>query len=642
MRTRPLQPARVDFSDPAAPSAPDYGDVYHARAGALAQARHVFLGGNGLPTRWQGRTRFVILETGFGLGNNFLATWAAWRADPQRCERLVFISIEKHPLRRDDLARAHASSALPELAGQLLAAWPVLTPNLHALDFEQGRVRLLLALGDARDWLRELVATVDAFYLDGFSPAQNPELWDGHLLRLLGRLAAPDASAATWSVARPVRDGLQAAGFTVERVPGFASKGRMSVARYAPVHRPTVPAGRVALAPQAREVLVVGAGLAGAACAAALAREGLHCQVLDAAATPAASGSGNPGGLYHGTLNPDDGLHARFNRAAALATQRLLQRLPALPWHQPGLLRLETQRPPAQMRALLQRQGLPEDYVQALDADTAAALSGLPLSSAAWYYPGGGALPPQALTRALLDEAGARLLLQRAVAALRTEGGRWQALDAQGGVIAEADALVLAAGHRTPELLATLDGGTALPWVAQRGQLTALARDARPPRLPVAGAGYALADGQGGLWCGATGHDGDTDPALRPADQLANLAQWAALSGQPLEALAAAPLSGRVAWRLLTPDRLPVVGGLPDPARPPERADQVRFWPRRAGLVVCSGLGSRGISWAALCGEVAAAWLTGAPQPLEAGLLDALDPARFGVRAQRLGSPVSD
>lgn len=128
MKTAPIIPAVVDFSDARAPLSPTYGDHYHTPSGAYGQARHVFLGGNQLPARWSGRTRFVVLETGFGLGTNFLATWAAWRADPARCERLIFISLEKHPLRREDLARAQAGSPEPELAQALIDAWPPLTP----------------------------------------------------------------------------------------------------------------------------------------------------------------------------------------------------------------------------------------------------------------------------------------------------------------------------------------------------------------------------------------------------------------------------------------------------------------------------------------------------------------------------------
>ena len=143
MKTAAVVPAALEFDADGIAFSARYGDRYHPRHGALAQAAHVFLGGNGLPARWQGRERFVIVETGFGLGNNFLATWDAWRSDPHRCERLHFISIEAHPLRADDLKRAHAASPLPTLASALAAAWPPLTPNLHRLAFDAGRVELL-------------------------------------------------------------------------------------------------------------------------------------------------------------------------------------------------------------------------------------------------------------------------------------------------------------------------------------------------------------------------------------------------------------------------------------------------------------------------------------------------------------------
>lgn len=630
MKTQPILPAQVDFSDAQAPQAPAFGDVYHARAGAFAQARHVFLGGNGLPERWAGRTRFVILETGFGLGNNFLASWAAWRDDPARCERLVFISIEKHPLRRDDLVRAHAASPEPALAAQLTAAWPPLTHNLHGLSFENGRVQLLLALGDIRAWLPELVAEVDAFYLDGFAPARNPDMWDPYTLKLLGRLAAPAATAATWSVARDVREGLTSAGFAVEKAPGFAAKGQMSVARFQPRHLPQRPAARAPLAPSAGQALVIGAGLAGAACAWALREQGIASLVLDTHGAPAQGSSGNPGGLFHGTLNPDDGLHARFNRAAALATRHALDRLPALRWLQQGLLRLEFARDLASMQGLIARLGLPADYVQALAPDVATALAGLPCVQPAWFYPGGGALPPAEYVQTLLEASRAELRLGQGVARLARVGDSWQALDGEGRLLAEAQALVLAGGHRSLELLQPLQPGADWPLWRQRGQLSALARATPLPSLPLAGAGYALADGRGGLWCGATAQDEDMEPDLREADHQQNLAQWAALAG--LSEPPRAPLAGRVGWRLLAPDRLPVVGGL---AEAPGEQDQVRFVPRVPGLVVCTALASRGIGWAALCGQVVAARLSGAPIPLEASLLDAIDPARFQVRQQR-------
>ena len=196
MKTEPIVPARIAF-DGAVPLAPDFGDRYHAEAGALEQAHHVFLRGNGLPQRWAGQRRFTIVETGFGLGNTDPATWDAWRREPHRCERLDFVSIDRHPPDRADLARAQAASPLRELADRLVASWPPLTPNLHRLDFDG--VRLLLGFGDVAALLPRLVLRADAFFLDGFAPGRNPAMWQRRVFKALGRLAAPGATAAAFA-----------------------------------------------------------------------------------------------------------------------------------------------------------------------------------------------------------------------------------------------------------------------------------------------------------------------------------------------------------------------------------------------------------------------------------------------------------
>ena len=575
-----------------------------------ALASQVFVTGNGLPGRWQGRERFVVLDTGFGLGHNFLATWDAWRQDPARCERLVFVSVEAQPPQREAL-----SHAPPELAAQLAERWPPLTPGLHTLSFEGGRVELLLGLGDTRALLRELVLQADAIGLDGIAPSHGSERWDPYLLKSLARLAAAGATAASGSTERSLRDGLGAAGFEVERE--SKSESDMTVARYAPRHTPQRPAGREPIAPGARRAVVVGAGLAGAACALALARQGVACTVVDALPGPAQASSGNPAGLFHGTVNPGDGPHARFNRAAALATQQQLAEL-SLP-HQRGLLRLETRLPLAAM------QGAP-GYVQALSADAASALAGTVLTHPAWFYPGGGALDPAAYTRAMLAASGAGLKTGTAVAALREDGGGWSLLGAGGEVVDSAALVVLAGGHGQLPLLGELGEGL----VVQRGQLTHLADAPWCPGVPIAGEGYAIADGRGGVWCGATTQDGDLDPLLRAADQAENLTRYARLAG--LTAAPNAPPGGRVAWRLIAPDRLPLIGGLAAAGTP---AEQLRLQPRRPGLIVCTAFASRGIGWAALAGRLVAALALGAPRPLEAELLDAVDPLRFGLRRAR-------
>ena len=616
------------------PFAPAFGDVYHARAGALTQAQHVFLNGNGLPERWRCRERFVVLETGFGLGNNFLATWQAWREDPARCGRLVFMSVEKHPLRREDLRRAHAASPLPDLASQLVEAWPPLTPNLHTLDFEGGRVRLLLALGDVADWLPELTAQVDALFLDGFAPYRNPQMWDRRVLKALGRLAAPDATAATWSAAREVRDGLAEAGFTVQKAPGFGGKAEMTVARYAPAFVPRRALNRSAGAVTGgRSALVIGAGLAGASAAAALVARGWEVTLIERHARPAAETSGNPAGLFHGVVTPEDGAHARFNRAAALRASQCYRTGLAsgeLQGRLDGLLRLHGEQSLQAMQRWLQQQGLPTGYVQALDAHRASELAQVALNAPAWHYPGGGWLVPATLVQAGLQGVQRTLWLSE-VAALRAADAGWQALDADGRVIAQAAAVLLANAQDALRLLGQPDW----PVNAVRGQVTQL-RSGWSPRLPVAGAGYAIALAGGELLCGATQHPHDMDPALREADHLANLANLQRLSGQTHTLHDVS--GGRVGWRMVSSDRLPLLGAVPDLAVDVARREQPRLLPRRPGLFTLLGLGSRGLTWAPLAGEIVAAWMSGDPLPMESSLLDTVDVARFESRKARLSS----
>ena len=381
MKTAPITPAVISFgANPTeSPVVSEFANSHPAPASALARAHQVYIEGNDLPGRWQGRSRFVVLEIGFGLGHNFLATWDTWRRDPQRCDRLHFVAIENHPARLQDLQQAHAQSAppappaLPTLSAQLLNSWPVLTPNVHRLEFDSGRVTLLLALGDVAELLPGLRTSADAFFLNGFAPACNPNLWQLRILKALYRQAAPGATLAACSTAPALHADLTTAGFA----PVLASRADGSADFTRAVHRPraALRARSVAAsngsAGSARTAVVVGAGLAGAAAAQALARQGLQVTVLETCAEAASRASGNAVGLFHGTVNGDDGRHARLHRAAALMAERIYASAitQGVPGQQAGLLRLE-QRPGglADMQALIARQGWPDNYVQALSA----------------------------------------------------------------------------------------------------------------------------------------------------------------------------------------------------------------------------------------------------------------------------------
>ena len=651
-----LRPARIDFSS-GAPRSLDHGDVYHPAAGAQEQASHVFLQGNGLPQRWQGRRHFCILETGFGLGHNFLATWAAWQADPLSCDNLHYVSLERHPPSRDDLAQSHRlayqdQSSL-ERSSALLAAWPPLLSGLHVLEFhgtqetagtQTGRVHLTLAFGDAHHLLPKLVGSFDAVFLDGFAPRVNPELWDPRLLRTMARLAAPGTTAATWSVAKVVREGLQSAGFAVERAPGFAAKREMTTARFAPVAPRRIPAGR----PQGpwlgeRSALIIGAGLAGAMAAQALAQQGWACTVLDAEHTPAQGASGNPAGLFHGVVHRQDGVHARLHRHAALGAARhygALIRRGAVPGRLDGLVAVRGSDSGAPQSAALEGLDLP-GYAQGLTQQEASACAGADLGGPARHFLQGGWVDPGAVVRHALATAGVRFqggAQAHALQALRSSQGGdviWQVLDKAGTELARAPLVVLATGAGLPLLADHLP--LTLPPMGPLevtcGQLTWFSSGTRLKR-PVSGHGYAVSLPDGRLLCGASLRAGDADPQLQDEDQRWNLNRLQVLTG--LAPPSGAALEGRVSWRVQTPDRLPLIGPAPQADLSPTlRRDQTRFIPRHPGLFIIGALGSRGLIWAPLATRLLCAWVEATPMPLEAELLDAVDPARWLVRQAR-------
>lgn len=618
------------------------------------QAPLACLQAHGLPARWRGRPQFVVLDTAFGLGHNLLAIWDAWRTDPERCDTLHVVAVAEPAPTRADLAQAHASSTLPLLAAAMIESWPPLTPNLHVLDFEQGRLKLLLAVGAAAASLRTLRLQADAICLDA-----TRTVWTRHRLKVVARLAAVGATVTVRNAGTEELDNLPSAGF--ERCLGDSnvdSKGaELCVANYAQRYPPRGPPS---LASQSRHAVVVGAGLAGAAAAQALARQGLSVTVLDREVAPAQRTSGNPAGLFHGSVNAADGHYARLYRAAALAASKEYRaalaggnsdgRNAVVVGQVAGLLRLAPHPGGvAGLRALLQRLGLPADCVDVLDAAAASQLAGVPLQSACWFYPGGGWLAPASWVRHALRTPGITLRCNATVAGLKHDGDVWWLLDAAGAVIERSALVVLANAEDAARLLSPL-GHSPWPLRQTRGQVTHWRIDSeadsqldpqpalqQPLHLPVAGDGYALPL-PGGLLCGATRQEDDFDLRVRIEDHQHNVARLQQLTGL-LPPADAGRWQGRAGLRLHSADNLPIAGAVAASCfAPGQRLDQVRLLPREPGLFVLTALGARGLTLAPLLGRLIAAQATGAPWPLEQDLADAVDPARWIVRAARVSN----
>jgi tRNA 5-methylaminomethyl-2-thiouridine biosynthesis bifunctional protein len=581
-----IVPAELVFDGNGIPYAPAYGDCYHSASGALEQARHVFLAGNDLPSRWQGRD-FVILETGFGLGLNFLATWQAWKANPGR--RLHYVAIEKHPFRLDDLRQLHA--CWPELApfaARLQAQWPLPLPGLHRLDF--GDVVLTLCFGDVQTLLPQLTLAANAIYLDGFAPAKNPEMWSDAVFDALAKLAAPDATLASWSVLDDMMFRLSRQGFRLEKRLGFGTK-RYMLAGQSP--------GAVSPAPtfNARRIAVIGAGIAGASVAHALAKRGHEVVVFEAGPAPAQGASGNLAGVFRPLPALDDSRLARLLRAGFLLGKRQFSELSDARLGWTGALHIarDPQHEETQRRIVAEH-ALPDEFCRFVERGEASALAGWPVELGGWWFPQAGWINPPSLCRALLANIGVRY------------GQRIDSIDD-----IDADEVVIANGIDAPTLVPDLK----LPIRVGRGLVSHVPEAATPPFDIVATRlGYVTPAVDGIRCAGATMASGDRDPAPRLADHVENLYRLEMLLPGFGKALDPATLDGRVSFRPMSPDRLPLVG--------PLAANE--------GLWIIAGFGARGLVFSAICAELLASQIGSEPLPLEADLVAALAPGRFSKK----------
>jgi len=647
-RAMPLQPIPLSRDADGHPYSTLYGDVYASRDGAPAQACHVFMAGNGLPDAWRAREQFVVLETGFGLGTNFLATWQAWRVDGARCRRLHFVSVEKHPLSAQDVLSA-APAELRPLAQLLVQQWPLPIAGLHRLEFDGGAVSLTLALGDAREVVPQLVLGADAIYLDGFAPDRNPELWEPALLKAVARCARPGATLATWCTARAVLNALAEAGFELQLAPGFGRKRHMLTGRYAPRWRtrrhepPDVYRGE-------RSALVIGAGLAGSACAHALTRRGWQVQVVDEGGAPqAAAASALPWGLLHPHLAVDDAPLARLMRAGVAATHAALARTLDAQGRfagetvasRSGVLQLADDEQNFQRwQSAIGQLRLPPAFVQVCDAEAAAAHVGLQPRSGGLWWPQGALVSPRRWRAALLVGS----TLQPGTAhSLHGSANhvQWRVVNAGGRELGSAPVLIVAAALSAPALMGSAHGRVQ----PVRGRITQLQPDAlQALRVPITGDGYLMRDPDGGAWVGATYETAlpDSGEDVPLTDERATAGNLRRIDALLAAALSAAALGTFDAVRCVAHDRLPLAGAVADEDAASALAERLRGahfadLPRRPGLYASYALGSRGLALAPLMAELIAAHIEGEPLPLSRDLAAVVDPARFLLQALRHG-----
>ncbi|GFM64581.1 tRNA 5-methylaminomethyl-2-thiouridine biosynthesis bifunctional protein MnmC [Pseudomonas cichorii] len=646
--------AQIDWDEQGNPHSRAFSDVYFSTESGLEETRHVFLVQNDLRTRFTALPagdRLVIGETGFGTGLNFLCAWQLFQECAHPEARLHFVSVEKFPLSRADLQRALA--LWPELkafAEPLLDQYIAVHEGFQRLVFDEGRVTLTLLIGDALHMLPQLDGQIDAWFLDGFAPAKNPEMWTPELFAELARLSAPDASIGTFTSTGWVRRALNAAGFKMKRVPGIGHKWEVLRGRFiawpeeAPLPSPIKPwFARPAAFEGERKALVIGAGLAGCATAESLARRGWQVSLLERHAQPAQEASGNPQGVLYLKLSAHGTALSQLILSGFGHTRRLLERLQrGIDWDNCGVLQLAFDDKEAQRQQQL-AEAFPEELLHQLDKPSAEARSGVNLSWGGLYFPEGGWVHPPALCHSQVAHPNIKLIAHHEALELRRVDGQWQAWD-QGQMIDSAPVVVLAGAADIKQFAQIAD----LPLKRIRGQITRLPQTEASQVLGtvVCAEGYVAPARLGEHTLGASFDFNSDDLNTNTADHLSNLQLLQEISEDLTARMGAADLpseelQGRAAFRCTSPDYLPIVGPLADKeaftqayAALAKDARQVPdiACPWLDGLYVNSGHGSRGLITAPLSAELIAAWLDNEPLPLPRSVAEACHPNRFALR----------
>ncbi|ENO8808600.1 bifunctional tRNA (5-methylaminomethyl-2-thiouridine)(34)-methyltransferase MnmD/FAD-dependent 5-carboxymethylaminomethyl-2-thiouridine(34) oxidoreductase MnmC [Photobacterium damselae] len=699
-----IENAVLDWNELGTPVSNDFDDVYFSNANGLEETRYVFLQQNGLPDRWNdfSRRRFVVAETGFGTGLNFLALWQQFKAfraeNPDATvKELHFISFEKFPVTLDDLKKAHLSwPELSDLAQQLHAHYPPAVADCHRIILEDGLITLDLWFGDIQDCMPQVwtgdEGIVDAWFLDGFAPSKNLAMWNLDVYKGMRNLARSGCTLATFTAAGFVRRELIEAGFEMKKAKGFGHKREMLTGTIGERSAPSntkpwyhISARAENHAAQAlNDIAIIGGGVASAATALSLVRRGQTVTLYCKDEKPAQGASGNKQGAVYPLLNGNHNALSRFFAPAFVFARQFVEQAAQNSqfdhdWC--GVVQLgfgedtslldassqvlsdgskEHQEKRADMRNKQRIKldkmlagGFPNELICALDHQQTCEVTGVDTGFDGVNYPLGGWLCPKELTRALIEQAQAMGLLtlhtQSEVCKLQQESDqRWQ-LQFTDGQSKQHACVVIANGHRFTDFEQTAN----IPAYSVRGQVSHIPTNEQLGKLKTVLCydGYLTPENpHSHTHCIGASYDRNSvdltfseqnqhDNRQRLIDCLPQ-AEWA-------KSVDVSDNQARVGVRCATRDHLPFMGNvcrydelLTQYENLKEMQASADKVPVYNNLFALIGLGSRGLSSAPLVGEMMASQICGDPLPMPLSVLEALHPGRMWVRKLVKGKAV--
>lgn len=654
--------ANLTWDEQGQPVSTEFDDIYFSKTSGLDETYYVFLKHNNLLERFRniGNNQcFVIGETGFGSGLNFLSAWQLFEEAAPHQARLHFISVEKYPLTVKDLQQALCLwDGLAKFSQELINQYIAIHEGYQNFIFANGRVVLTLLVGDVHEQLPKLNATVDAWFLDGFSPAKNPQMWTDDLFKQLARLSKPTTSLATFTSAGFVRRGLHQVGFVIEKDKGFANKREMlygyfqGIIESRPNCRNITPPWYNRLAETYfanRTAIVIGAGVAGAASAASLAARGWQVTVLERNHDIALEGSGNAQGILYLKLSAHQTLQSRLLIEGFGYTRRLLESLTnqgklvkGEDWQDCGVLQLAFD-DKEQKRQQQLAEAFSSSLLYPVDQQQANQLAGLTVNNNGLFFPEGCWVKPRKLCQALLNHLNIKVLCNQNVVSLDYQVTHWNVLNDE-NALSTADIVVLAGAAETKQFTMT----NQLPIKAIRGQTTELpvTDSSQALSIIVCSDGYISPARDNKHCLGATFNFHATDLALSNKEHQENIQTLKTISLDladrlQVDHLDINNLQGRAAYRCTATDYLPLVGPIADRDKFLQDYQVLIKDSKKIPNIPChwiKGLflniahGSRGLITAPLCGEMLSSWIENESFPIEQDLMDACHPNRFYIR----------
>ncbi len=644
-----LNQPKIQWSDTGSPSSEQYGDVYYnneSSTSGIEESRMVFLDGIGAPDVWQGKDTFTIVETGFGTGLNFFNTWQLWQQTAATNSRLNFISIENTPLNGEQISKALTPFAeFKQLVEQFLAQYPPRQAGFHNLLFDDESVRLTLMFGDIADILPKLRGGVDAWFLDGFAPSKNPDMWADTLFNEISRLSSQGAKLATFTAASKVRLALEEQGFAVEKQAGFGKKRERITA-----HLSGKSATRNATRNKVKSIAIIGAGVAGATLAHKLQKRGVDVTLLDRHAKPAQETSSNPAALISPKLALGNDPYDRLLSLSYLHAVRYYNQFDDL-WLDPrGLVSIAKDADKAKHQEQINSHFKENlgwgNLFSAISKDEINTKWSLKTKHDGLYFPQAGSIATTSLISQLCNGI---KYIKAEIGGLKHSADSWQIEDVDGNIITNTDAVVLACGLNS---YGTLNPEQS-PLTPNRGQIS-IVDDDLAEHLPSLSFGHYLTapfmgeNGQKQRIIGAShtriehseiSEIGDNNwQKFDEGDEDIQLDALSKLTGK-----VQTPVGYKTGLRATTIDHMPIVGKL-------GCAEQIKSLPknrqkifpceldeshRQNNMFIMAGLGARGYQLAPLLAEILASQIVDEPLPADSDIIDAIDPIRFALRRRR-------